>query len=78
MGAAHGPFASGKPLKASQRKLGRARSRGWPPVTPAPAVGATVRWLGRRGIVQRLDGDKAVIDFDGKSWLLPLDELEPV
>jgi hypothetical protein len=78
MGALHAPHAGGKPLKASQRKLGRARPRGRPPVAATPAVGQQVRWLGRRGTVERLDGDKVVIDFDGKSWLLPVDELEPV
>jgi hypothetical protein len=76
MGAAH---AGGKPLKASQRRLGRARARGKPPATAAPTVGAAVRWRGHSGTVARLDGGYAVVLLDdGKRWQVPIAELEPV
>jgi hypothetical protein len=36
-----------------------------------------VHWRGRAGIVERLDGTThAVVDFNGKSWRVPIDELE--
>jgi hypothetical protein len=76
MGAAHGPFASGKPLNASQRKVGRARSRGKPTPAVTPAVGSSVRYRGRDGVVERVVGDQVVVDFDGRLWSLPIAELE--
>jgi hypothetical protein len=35
-----------------------------------------VRWLGRRGVVERVVGDQVVIDFAGRLWSLPIAELE--
>jgi hypothetical protein len=76
VGAAHGPFAAGAPLRASQRKLGRARSRGRPPVAATVAVGASVRWRGALATVERLNSaTHAIIDIGGKSWLVPIADL---
>jgi hypothetical protein len=79
MGALHAPHAAGKPLKASQRRLGRARARGQPPAaTTTPAPGSSVRYRGRDGVVERVDRDQVVVDFDGRLWSLPIAELEPI
>jgi hypothetical protein len=78
--ADHSIYVRGPPLKASQRRLGRARARGKPPAAAAPATltpGASVRWRGRAGLVDRLPNPiHAVVDFNGKRWLVPIDELE--
>jgi hypothetical protein len=69
---------AGASLRASQRR----QARGKPPIAaalPAPAVGATVRWRGRLGTVARLPNPlHAMVDFDGKRWLVPLDELQTI
>jgi hypothetical protein len=37
-----------------------------------------VRWRGRAGTVARLPNPiHAMVDFDGKRWLVPIDELKP-
>ena len=64
---------AGPPLRASQRR----QARGTPP-TPTPiAPGDQVRWRGRHGTVARIANPiHAVVDFDGKRWLVPIAELE--
>jgi len=70
---------AGPPLRASQRRLGRARSRGRTPIAATPTPGAIARWRGRPGTVDRVDGVHAVVLLDdGKRWRVPIDELEPV
>jgi hypothetical protein len=70
--AGRSAHAAGPPLRASQRRLGRARA----PVALAPAIGAAVRWRGHSGTVTRLDGAHAVVEFDGRLWRVPIGELE--
>jgi hypothetical protein len=70
--AGRSAHAAGPPLRASQRSLGRARAL----VTVSPAVGAAVRWRGHRGVVARLDGAHAIVEFDGRLWRVPTGELE--
>jgi hypothetical protein len=36
-----------------------------------------VRWRGHRGVVARIDGTHAVVEFDGRLWRVPIAELEP-
>jgi hypothetical protein len=77
--ADHSIHVRGAPLKASQRKFGRDRARGRGPVTATPAIGAISRYRGRAGVVTRVDGTPpthVVVDFDGRLWWVPLDELE--
>jgi hypothetical protein len=35
-----------------------------------------VRWRGHQGVVARLDGDHAVIEFGGRLWRVPIGELQ--
>ena len=41
-----------------------------------PVPGASVRYSGREGTVQRIAGDQVVVDFNGRLWSLPIAELE--
>jgi hypothetical protein len=35
-----------------------------------------VRWRVHSGTLARLDGDHAVVEFDGRLWRVPIAELE--
>jgi hypothetical protein len=61
--------------RASQRRH-RPAAR---PDRTALAAGDRVRWRGRIGAVVRLQNPlHAMVDFDGKRWLVPVAELSDV
>jgi hypothetical protein len=72
MMAGRSPHIGGAPPRASQRRTARARA----PVALSPTPGAMVRWRGHQGVVARLDGDHAVIEFGGRLWRVPIGELQ--
>jgi hypothetical protein len=61
-------------IRASQRRAPRVRAQ--PPASALPTPGATVRWRGRTGTVDRIVNPiHAMVDFNGKKWLVPVTEL---
>jgi hypothetical protein len=68
-----GRFQDATQRASQRRRLGRDRAPG-PLITLAP--GAIARWRGHRGVVARLDGAHAVVEFNGRLWRVPLGELE--